>query len=162
MGVIAGDIRQVPTVERVYIDDARMQQIKQDMYVFLLKKREESAIQRAATVPDAFIIDPAIMGYMVAPNHSRILMMSLLFGISLPFGIIILRRGLNIKIISKADILKVTTIPIIGEIGNSMDGEAVAVKKNSRFYSLSIIYQFTVSSPWTYNYRNTCSFFFWW
>ena len=59
-------------------------------------------------------------------------MMSLLFGIIIPFGVIILRRGLNIKIISKGDIAKVTTIPVIGEIGNSVNGEAIAVKKNSR------------------------------
>jgi Mrp family chromosome partitioning ATPase len=55
-----------------------------------------------------------------------------LFGTLLPFAVILLRRALNIRIVSKSDISKVTTIPIIGEIGNNQNGESVAVKKNSR------------------------------
>src|SRR5207245_254290 len=43
-----------------------------------------------------------------------------------------LRRGLNIKIISKSDISKMTSIPIIGEIGNNNTGEGIAVTRNSR------------------------------
>src|SRR5205814_1282361 len=53
-------------------------------------------------------------------------------GLLVPFGIILLRRALNIKVISKSDITKLSTIPVIGEIGNNPDGERVAVKKNSR------------------------------
>jgi tyrosine-protein kinase Etk/Wzc len=132
LGVIGGSIRKVPTVERHYLDFSRVQNIKQDLYIFLLKKGEETAIQKAATVPDANIIDAAITMGQVLPNHSRAMMMALLFGIALPFGIILIRKGLNIKIISRADITQVTNIPVIGEIGNSMDSEAIAVKKNSR------------------------------
>ena len=109
-----------------------MQAIKQDIYVFLLKKREETAIQKAATVADASVIDPAITVGIVLPNRSRILMISLLFGIAVPFGVIILRRGLNIKIISISDIKKLSTIPIIGEVGNNQDGKSIAVTRNSR------------------------------
>ena len=41
LGKIGGDIRKVPTVERVYLDFARLQSIKQEMYVFLLKKKRK-------------------------------------------------------------------------------------------------------------------------
>ncbi len=132
LAAINKQIAEVPGVERVYLDSARMKTIKQDMYIFLLQKREETAIQKAATVADASVIDPAITNGQVLPNKPRILMLSLLIGTIIPFGIIILRRGLNIKIISKADISRLTSIPIIGEIGNNIDGENVAIKKNSR------------------------------
>ncbi|MFI5195535.1 MAG: polysaccharide biosynthesis tyrosine autokinase, partial [Chitinophagales bacterium] len=130
---ISSNIRDVPKVERLALEYTRMQAIKQDLYIFLLKKREETAIEKAATVPDANPIDPAITIGIVSPNRSRVLMLSFLFGTIIPFGIIMLRRALNIRIINKSDILKLTTIPIIGEIGNNTDNEdSIAVRKNSR------------------------------
>jgi tyrosine-protein kinase Etk/Wzc len=132
LNVINGDIQKVPKVERKYLEFARVQAIKQDLYIFLLKKREETAITKASTVPDANIIDSAINIGQVLPNRSRILTLALLIGTIIPFAIILLRKALNIKIISKSDITRSTSIPIIGEIGNNLDGEAIAVTKNSR------------------------------
>jgi len=132
LGIIDKHIGEVPLVERRYLDYARLQTIKQDMYVFLLHKREETAIEKAATVPDATVIDPAVTTGIILPNRSRVLMISLLFGLAIPFGVILLRRGLNIKIINVSDIKKLSSIPIIGEVGNSQDGQNIAVTRNSR------------------------------
>jgi tyrosine-protein kinase Etk/Wzc len=133
LGGIKSDIRDVPNVERIFLDYSRKQQTKQDLYIFLLKKREETAIEKSSTVADALIVDPAMTdGWPVSPNRSKILTTSLLFGLLIPFGFILIRRGLNIKIISKGDILRVTEVPIIGEIGNNVSRESVAVERNSR------------------------------
>ncbi len=132
LGLIQGDIRQVPRIERLAIDFGRKQNIKQELFLFLLKKREDASIEKAATVSDATPIDPAISVGKVLPNGPRVMMVAFLIGIIIPFGIILLRRALNVKIINKSDIMTVTSVPIIGEIGNNLDGEAVAVKKNSR------------------------------
>jgi len=129
---INGRIHQVPEVEMKYLDYSRRETLKNDMYVFLLKKREETAIEMSATQPNAAIIDSASFAGQIAPDHARILMMSFLFGLAVPFGVIVLRRALNIKIISKADVTKLTTIPVIGEIGNNSSEDYVAVTKNSR------------------------------
>jgi len=56
----------------------------------------------------------------------------MLFGLAVPFGIILLRRGLNVRIISLADIKKLSPIPVLGEIGNNLDGQSIAVTRNSR------------------------------
>lgn len=126
-------VRSVPNVERLYLDYARMQQTKQDLYVFLLKKREETAIEKSSTVADALVIDPAISdGSPVSPNRSKTLTTSLIVGLLLPFSFILIRRGLNVKIISKGDVIKLSSIPIIGEIGNNVSMESIAVEKNSR------------------------------
>jgi capsular exopolysaccharide synthesis family protein len=126
------DIRAIPKVERLALEYSRKQQIKQELYIFLLKKREETAIEKSSTVADGIIVDTALTNGIVAPDKKRILLMSFLLGALLPFAVIIIRRALNIRIISKGDILKATTIPIIGEIGNNGSGESVAVSKNSR------------------------------
>ncbi len=126
-------VRSVPNVERLYLDYARMQQTKQDLYVFLLKKREETAIEKSSTVADALVIDPAISeGFPVSPNRSKTLTTSLIIGLLLPFAFILIRRGLNVKIISKGDVTRLSSIPIIGEIGNNVTKESIAVEKNSR------------------------------
>jgi tyrosine-protein kinase Etk/Wzc len=57
---VNGLIQDVPSIERKYLDYARRQAVLQDLYTFLLKKREETAIQKSATVADANVIDPAI------------------------------------------------------------------------------------------------------
>lgn len=133
LGGITSDIKSVPYVERIYLDYSRKQQTKQDLYVFLLKKREETAIEKSSTVADAIVVDPAMTdSYPVSPNKSKILTTSFLIGLIIPFGVILLRRGLNIKIISKGDIVKNTAIPIIGEIGNNPSKENIAIEKNSR------------------------------
>jgi len=133
LGMITNDIKEVPVIERISLGYTRRQLLKQEMFLFLLKKREETAIEKAATVSDANAIDPAVSNYSpVFPNHSRVLMLSFLLGTIIPFGVIMLRRALNIKIINKSDIVKLTSIPVIGEIGNNLDAENIAVKKNSR------------------------------
>ena len=129
---INGNITNVPAIERTYLDFSRKQDIKQALYIFLLQKREETAIEKASTVPDAAVIDPAITVGQVQPNHSKILMTSLLLGLFIPFGVILIRRGLNIRIITKSDINKLTSIPIIGEIGNNSTNEGIVIDKNSR------------------------------
>ena len=133
LGIINSKISEVPSVERLYLEASRQQSIKQDLYVFLLKKREETAIERSSTVADAYVIDPAIVeNQPVKPNHSKVLMTALLIGLIIPFAFIIIRRALNIRIISKNDIAKVTSIPVVGEIGNNITKQSIAVEKNSR------------------------------
>lgn len=133
IGSINEKVRSVPNVERLFLDYARMQQTKQDLYVFLLKKREETAIEKSSTVADAVVIDPAISdGFPISPNRSKTLTTSLIIGLLLPFSFILIRRGLNIKVISKGDIIKASSIPIVGEIGNNVTKESIAVERNSR------------------------------
>jgi len=154
LGIINGKISEVPSVERLYLESSRKQSIKQDLYIFLLKKREETAIERSSTVADAYIIDPAISnGGPVLPNHSKILMNSLIAGLLIPFGVILIRRALNIRVISKSDIVKVTNIPILGEIGNNLTKENIAVERNSRtliseqFRALRTNLQYMLTDP---------------
>ena len=80
MRSIQGDISKVPSIQKKYLDYARVQSIKQELYIFLLKKREETEIQKASTVADASIVDGAITVGQVLPNHPKVLMLSLLIG----------------------------------------------------------------------------------
>ena len=109
-------ISDAPTQERQFVSIARQQEIKSGLYLMLLQKREENAIMLAATANNAKIIDAATAGGAVAPRKMMILMAALMVGLGLPVGIIYLLSLLQVKIEGRADVEKLTTLPVIGDI----------------------------------------------
>jgi capsular exopolysaccharide synthesis family protein len=128
----AGEISKVPTKERIFLDISRQQAIKQELYVFLLKKREETAISKSATVAGARIIDSAKAESLpFKPRKTLIIVAGLLVGLLLPFAFSFGRDALNTRITSLRDITSVTNAPILSEIGHN-DGSLQVVTVNSR------------------------------
>jgi tyrosine-protein kinase Etk/Wzc len=142
---IGDEITGVPTKQRIFLEFTRKENIKQELYLYLLKKKEEVAISRSSTVSNARVIDKAKAGGAISPNSSKI-------GLLLPVLIIYLRGMLDNRIINKEDITSNTSMPIIGEIGHYSDDNAVAVHTNSRsqlaeqFRALRTNLQFILSS----------------
>jgi tyrosine-protein kinase Etk/Wzc len=132
-GKIESQIRQVPAKERVYLDFSRQQQIRQELFLFLLQKREETAISRSSTIANARIIDAAQSDDKpFEPKKKLIFAFAILLGAVLPFGIVYIRDVLNTRIKTKEDIEAQTKIPIVGEIGHNDDAAFIAVSKKSR------------------------------
>ena len=110
-------ISNAPGQERAYVSIARQQEIKAGLYLMLLQKREENAIALAATANNAKIIDEAIADDTpVAPKRSMIYLISLVLGVGIPVGIIYLIELTKFKIEGRADVEKLTSVPIIGDI----------------------------------------------
>ena len=83
----------------------------------LLQKREENAIALAATANNAKIIDEAIADDIpVSPKRRMIYLIALVLGIGIPVGIIYLIGLTKFKLEGRADVEKLTTIPIVGDI----------------------------------------------
>lgn len=131
-GSIDAAISKVPENERIYLEYSRKQQIKQELYLFLLQKREESAISKSATVSNLKVIDPPKTSGKVSPVKSRIYLIAFALGIIVPGARILIRELLNDRIENNADILALTQMPIIAEIGHHPGEEIIAVRKDSR------------------------------
>ncbi len=130
---VAGAIRKVPAQERVYLDLARQQQIKQELYIYLLQKREETAISKTSNISNSLTIDPPKADYKpVSPNKILVLGLAILIGIFAPIGIILLKDMLNRRIISKNDIKSNTVVPIIGEISHNDTKVNLVILKEAR------------------------------
>ncbi|WP_276133181.1 GumC family protein [Polluticoccus soli] len=126
-------ISQVPAKERIFLEYSRQQNIIEQLYLFLLKKREETAISKSATVASARVIDPAeAEDVPVAPNSQKIFLIAFALGLAIPSGYLFLRDLFNVKIRSKKDVAKLTSMSVIGEIGRNHSDAAVAIKRDSR------------------------------
>lgn len=128
-------ISDAPGQERQFVSIARQQEIKAGLYLMLLQKREENAIALAATANNVKIIDEAIADDIpVSPKRRMIYLIALVLGIGIPVGIIYLIGLTKFKLEGRADVEKLTTIPIVGDIPltdekNEKDG-SIAVFEN--------------------------------
>lgn len=114
---ISSQIYMTPQKERQFRDVKRQQDIKESLYLYLLQKREETAITLGMASPKAKIIESAYTSYIpVFPKRSIIYIVSLLLGLIIPFIYIYLKDLLDSKIHSKQDLMKITDAPIIGDI----------------------------------------------
>lgn len=133
--MFSGRITSTPTQERALTNMSRQQEIKANLYLMLLQKREENYISLASTAAKARIIDsPQYVG-QVAPKSKIIWLAALVFGACLPVGIILLLSLLRYRIEGREDIEKLTKISILADIplaGKTVDGEkALVVRENT-------------------------------
>lgn len=77
-------IKGMPTQEREFVNIKRQQAIKQELFLFLLQKKEENDLTLSITTPNAQIVDAAYCKTKpVAPNSKIILLVSVLISIVL-------------------------------------------------------------------------------
>lgn len=118
---------EIPRQEREFVELKRQQKIKEQLYVFLLQKREESALTMALTLPKAIIINEAGVTGLVSANRNTILMYCFIFGFFFPLVIIYLLNFFNTKIFVRRDVEHLTPLPIISEMAHSESIESFAV-----------------------------------
>jgi capsular polysaccharide biosynthesis protein len=130
---VTSKISKIPLIEREMIDIERQNIIYAELYSYLLKKKEETAISFAVAVPNAKIIDFAY-GFTipVAPKNKIIYLAALLLGFLVPFIIIYIRGLVDTKIHSRKDIGEVTTIPFIGDVPHSETDSKIVINNDSR------------------------------
>lgn len=117
---ISSRIYSAPIKERQFRDIKRQQDIKESLYLYLLEKREESAITHGVSSPNAKIVDKAYASSVpVAPKKTIILLAALLFGFSFPIAIIYLLNLLDTKVHNANDVKKAIDVPFIGDIPKS-------------------------------------------
>jgi capsular exopolysaccharide synthesis family protein len=117
--VLSNSIKQVPGKQRAILDYTRQQELKQQLYVYLLQKREETSMAKAANIPYSRIIDDAKSSKDPAkPIKPLIYVMGFFMGLIVPFGIVNSKKLVQSKIVSEGDIQQQTDVVIIGKIGH--------------------------------------------
>jgi capsular exopolysaccharide synthesis family protein len=112
-------VNQIPQNEKKLLDVSRQQQIKNNIYSFLLQKREETALAYASSISDSQIIDPAVVNPIpVSPKWYIVLPISILFSL-LAFLLHILKKDfLTKKVKFRNQIEESFDLPVSAEISH--------------------------------------------
>ena len=126
-------VRNIPQQERALMNITRQQTIKNNLYTYLLQKREEMAVLFASSVADSRIIDAATSSvYPVKPVGMVIYALFGLVGLLLPTGAIAGRRAMNNRVMRRGDVETVSQVPIVGEVMSNRQRETLVVAPHQR------------------------------
>ncbi|WP_442589228.1 GumC family protein [Pedobacter sp. AW31-3R] len=130
---VEGRAQGVPATERNYLDLARQQKIKEDLFIFLMQKGEETAISKTNNISNSTNIDPPKAETSpFSPKKGVYYFVGIFLGLVIPAALIYLRFLLNTKIDSKADVTDRTNVPIMGEISRNTDQSKLIITDTAR------------------------------
>ncbi|WP_119080300.1 GumC family protein [Chitinophaga alhagiae] len=129
----AGILKSVPAKERTLLEVSRQQAIKNNIYTFLLQKREETALAYSAAISDSRIVDSAESASApFSPRRMMVFGVAVLAGLVVVAGIITLKDMLNRQVSSRAEIEKATAAPVVAEIMLAPDKEPLVITEGRR------------------------------
>ena len=101
-----GKISSIPTQQKYVLSVERQQKIKEELFLYLLNKREENALSQAITESNARIIDPAQGSEKpVAPKSMLVLLAACVLGMVVPSGILWVQLTMNTTVRSRKDMM---------------------------------------------------------
>src|SRR5690554_5978749 len=124
-------VSAIPQQERVYSDIMRQQNIKEDLFLFLLQKKEEKYMNMATVAPSSKIIDNIRVAGIVSPQKMKILAIFLVLGLIFPVIVIKIKDLLRYQIVSKEELEKITSVPVLGEIPRITPNEKVSINERT-------------------------------
>ena len=123
-GESKGDMSQFASTERETRNLYRNQAIQNELYIFLLQKREENALKMAAAQPKGKLVDEAYAASEpVKPKKPLLAFVALIMTFALPFCILYVKKLLKNKIGSQDELEAITPAHLLGQIYHAREDE---------------------------------------
>lgn len=124
-------LNTIPQKEKQLIEISRQQSIKNELYGYLLEKREEAALSfTSINKGDTRIVDKAYSSVApVSPNKFLIYLAALVIGFGAGILFVSLKEGLNRKILFRNEIESKSNIPVISEVVKDSTGNTIIMDK---------------------------------
>ena len=109
-------VSDIPLQAGQLLSDERQQKVKEELYLFLLQKREENELSQAFTAYNTRVVtSPNGSNAPIAPNKKMIYLIAILLGLAIPFAWFYLKEVLNTSVRGRKD-LENLSAPFLGEI----------------------------------------------
>ena len=119
-----GDMSQFASTERETRNLYRNQAIQNELYIFLLQKREENALKMAAAQPKGKLVDEAYAASEpVKPKKPLLAFVALMMTFAIPFCILYVKKMLKNKIGSQDELEAITPAHLLGQIYHAREDE---------------------------------------
>ncbi|TAK45725.1 MAG: polysaccharide biosynthesis tyrosine autokinase [Saprospiraceae bacterium] len=126
-------LQNLPFAEKGIKEITRQVDVKKEIVLYMLQKREETAIGVATQVESVRILDEPVQGSMPdSPSRTQFYAIALLLGLAFPTGLIFLLDFLNDKITTKTEVKALTSVPFLGEVAYAKSDHHKLIKENSR------------------------------
>jgi capsular exopolysaccharide synthesis family protein len=128
-----GKIRKMPEIERQLLAIQRRFEVNQNIYIYLLQKKAETAIAKASAISDNKVLDNAVIAdEPVEPNKKLVLALALLGAILIPLVVIIAIRIFQTTVSSRDELVSMTDIPVVGVIGHVNKSDNLIVNNSPK------------------------------
>lgn len=125
-------LRQIPEKERQFLDISRQQAIKNNIYTFLLQKREETAISSASTIADLRVIESPTSYGPIKPIAKNFYLEGLVVGLLSGAFIVLLKEMFTRKVLFRAEIEEKSKVPVVGEIMQASGKDPIVILPGKR------------------------------
>ncbi|MDE6486634.1 MAG: polysaccharide biosynthesis tyrosine autokinase [Muribaculaceae bacterium] len=111
-----GQLAANPNQAKYLLSVERQQKVKEQLYLYLLQKREENELNQAFTSYNTRLITPPMGSKLpTSPNRRNVMLVMFLLGLVVPAGALYLYELLDNKVRSRRD-LEGLSVPYVGEI----------------------------------------------
>jgi len=115
---LAGRIHNVPQLEQKLVEIQRNRNVEEQLYAFLLQKREESAVTLASNIPDSRTIVKSRGLGQISPQGKTIWAMAFFLGLLIPLIIMLIGDFMNDKVGDSTEVEQKTYAPLLGMISH--------------------------------------------
>lgn len=127
-----GLLSQIPRKEKGLLDISRQQAIKNNIYTFLLQKKEETALSSAGTSPDLRVLEKGTSYGPIKPVAKNFYLTGFLLGLLVSVLYVLIREQFNRKILFRSEVEEKTKIPVLAEIMYSKLPDTIAISEGKR------------------------------
>ena len=130
-----GRFSAAPKMEREMTDIARQREIKQGVYLAMLQKREEIAMDMDKNTMKGQLIDDPMIGNSNRPLYILVLG-AVLLGLILPMGILYLLQMFKSRIDTKQELEEASKLPILSEVFLTNNDDAIRALRTNLLFNL--------------------------
>ncbi|MDQ3051518.1 MAG: polysaccharide biosynthesis tyrosine autokinase [Bacteroidota bacterium] len=133
LGEYENKISKVPEIERDLLAIQRKFEVNQNIYIYLLQKKAETSIAKAAAISDNKVLDEASLAEEpVEPNKKVVILFALFAAIIVPLVLVFVIKFLKTTVSSREEIARLTNVPILGVVGHGTKNDNLFVQHHPK------------------------------